>query len=420
MNTILTTSQLDREAVSSISSITSSNSSFSKHSSPRRDLHEKKRDSAERDLVSSDIAHLESIESEMKKRKLVDNSRPSNAIKAARIYDAANARSDLEKSGTYVAPYLEIGNTGRSIDISKVDFLNSTQYSLLLNEKELQKGRETPVKDYCVIARMCHPFYATTSSMTSTKSYENSSEPDSDLTSDDGSGIFVNNQLPQPLATGYDDFFYDLENIGTIEQNKETSVSCSPSSVITLEQALALYPKPRVVTEAAAPFMVVHANAGYSRLTGKPSDALIGQPISALLGYSNNKQVSLSHCVSMSEIGNDVVVDVSTRPILKSSNNNESVDDNFNSSKRTSVRCFMTAFPVIQDKNSPVPTGLVDITPLTSSSPVTHFVLEMSVCQYSNHFMQQDATHAKNNIEKMSIAGKVNDWNTKTAATVVG
>jgi len=142
-----------------------------------------------------------------------------------------------------------------------------------------------------------------------------------------------------------------------------------PSSTISLCQALSFYPKPRFIIEATFPFLIVHANAGYSHLTSFGSDITIGQPLIEFMTLANGNQISLKQCVIMSELGNNVIVEILTNP--KNGNN-----------KTPTIKCSLTAYPVMSNSNNNQNKNEEDESP-KGLLGVSHYVLDMITCQNS-------------------------------------
>ena len=125
----------------------------------------------------------------------------------------------------------------------------------------------------------------------------------------------------------------------------------------------------RFIIEATFPFLIVHANAGYSHLTSFGSDITIGQPLIEFMTLANGNQISLKQCVIMSELGNNVIVEILTNP--KNGNN-----------KTPTIKCSLTAYPVMSNSNNNQNKNEEDESP-KGLLGVSHYVLDMITCQNS-------------------------------------
>merc|ERR1719291_331854 len=148
-------------------------------------------------------------------------------------------------------------------------------------------------------------------------------------------------------------------------KHKNSLLSCSFLSVMSLDQAIGFYPKPRIVAESKYPFTVVHVNGRFTYLTKLESNEVIGEKLSNL-GLSGNLNELLFDCIKESEIGKEVIVNVLSRKTIS-----------FNTpsyTKEESMHCFMTVLPV---SNYDSKTGVMN-----EMMKLTHFVLELKKCIY--------------------------------------
>ena len=137
--------------------------------------------------------------------------------------------------------------------------------------------------------------------------------------------------------------------------------------------------------------MIVHANAGYSHLTGFESDITIGQPLMEFMTLANGNKISLKHCVIMSELGNNVIVEILTNP----SSNNEN----------SNIKCSLTAYPVMSNSNSNQKGSDEDESSKGLLS-VSHYVLDMITCQKTLPFSNATDGQIMNETKLQSIAIK--------------
>ena len=114
--------------------------------------------------------------------------------------------------------------------------------------------------------------------------------------------------------------------------------------------------------------MIVHTNAGYAHLTGLQTDQIIGYPLFDFLTFSAGNQMSLKHCVSMSEVGKNVEVEVVALN-----------DDSSELPSKASIQCSLTAYPVMSMSSmTKAPKGHVGL---------SHYVLDVVKCQESCMFL---------------------------------
>jgi len=66
-------------------------------------------------------------------------------------------------------------------------------------------------------------------------------------------------------------------------REREESALIKPGRPVTLDKVLSFTKDPRIVVSATPPFLVIHTNAAYCRLSGIDSHAVVGKPISNLL-----------------------------------------------------------------------------------------------------------------------------------------
>lgn len=160
-------------------------------------------------------------------------------------------------------------------------------------------------------------------------------------------------------------------NIDTMQREDKYDSACinfEPSSTISLCQAIAFYPKPRFIIEATYPFLIVHANAGYSHLTGFESDTTIGQRLMKFMTLTNGNNISLKHCVIMSELGNNVIVEIT-------------IDKKKSSSNKKFMKCSLTAYPVMSNSDTCHKTTDGEDGSSKGLLGVSHYVLDMITCQ---------------------------------------
>lgn len=72
--------------------------------------------------------------------------------------------------------------------------------------------------------------------------------------------------------------------------DQKTEVFFRPGRPVTFDQVLQFSKIARVVIQASPPFLAVHSNAAFTRLTGIDSHKIVGKPIKALLSLSNEER----------------------------------------------------------------------------------------------------------------------------------
>jgi len=248
-------------------------------------------------------------------------------------YNAVTTKSFLAEGGIDTKKIGFIRNQKRLIDISSVEVLTSTQYATKKRKaRPTSRLLETCIgHDYRTLADACRPSYF--------PSIKSSTSPQIKL------------QINTP--TRFTPF-----------------VPCLPLSMISLSQALAFYPKPRLIIEAAMPLLVVHANSAYFRLSGLSIEAVVGSPLSNLITISRNNN-NILKCVQQTEVGQHVPVDIAT----------QSTDISSRNRVKGKIRCQLYAFPVVADVNCAYVKNYFSTPSSPSSSglrDVTHFLIELN------------------------------------------
>lgn len=240
-------------------------------------------------------------------------------------YDASNVQRYFLNTGI---PKQSLDSEPKiMIDKTNVHLIKSAEYS-----NPCHRTNHDSVKTYGELTNLCQPFY----------SQEKKKELDKKDCSKD---IVYENDI------------------------QKSFLSCPFSSVITLDQALSFYPRPRIVTESKYPFTVLHINGRLTNLTKIQSNEIIGQRLSRLV-LSTNLMTLLFNCIEESE----VIVDVLSRKTISYKG--------AGCPKQNSIRCFMSVFPV-------VPNFVTKTQDTNNTMKVTHFVLELKKCSYSSYIFAQ-------------------------------
>uniref|UniRef100_A0A7S4IVF9 PAS domain-containing protein n=1 Tax=Odontella aurita TaxID=265563 RepID=A0A7S4IVF9_9STRA len=82
-------------------------------------------------------------------------------------------------------------------------------------------------------------------------------------------------------------------------RKKNPMIRCPKSVSISLEHAMSYTPEARILTQAKYPFLLVHCNAAFSRLTGTDSATVVGRPLKDVLVSSRRKGLSLPSCAAL-------------------------------------------------------------------------------------------------------------------------
>lgn len=142
------------------------------------------------------------------------------------------------------------------------------------------------------------------------KLYEALGESDSDsstssFTSDE-SDISNSNQADSNLDNRED---LNREGIHDDENDQPTDM-LSPRPSITMTEALKLSNEPRLLVLSFYPFIIVHSNAEFFRLTGLSSAKVTGKPFSDLLTSDSKSLVKASLSVFSINTVNDIVASI--------------------------------------------------------------------------------------------------------------
>eukprot|EP00957_Ditylum_brightwellii_P032703 2479097-Ditylum_brightwellii.AAC.1 len=315
-------------------------------------------------------------------------------------YAAATAKFVLESAGMPSQPTLGGARSGRVLPLGSVDMSNIKLQSSSQNSSPPLKGRRSTSSIYECDMRLfseaiqsTRPFYrfprtrlgkglansgnisskvsrspaipSEDESLTgSDDSAANSTGVASDTESDDSQENSIALGIPARLedTIGFaEDKLHASKNITFVskQESKLLIKQQSISALMSLGDALMSCSTARVVTQATPPFLIVHANAAYARLTGISSDLILGKPISTTLVSSQPQELSLANCAEMSSMGKEIFV----RLITQSNRNNEksTIKDDRNRNKNNyspqitevtvkgSSVCQMNVLPVVPD-----------------------------------------------------------------------
>jgi len=361
----------------------------------------------------------------------------SNNPKRRRVTDedhfnAFNIVADLKKAGLpppILAPEIRSSNSSNTnnslIDMSLVKHLTSKQYDALSTTcNKSTQDYQRKIDSHCeLMLHCCSSFYESQghslaavvgSSVPQPIIRGGTSDTESDLTESNFSSNendSVESASPKPNA--FEGGFYANRNIALKNQTKASALAiqmeCPSSSVMTLGQALDFNRMPRIVTQAFPPYQVVHGNSGYTRLTGVPSNQVVGASFdnavifshqddnrNASVYFGENKkpshQVSLSSCAKMTEMGQDIFMDICT----------QSCSEDDSEVMKSFRKCSIEVIPVVSDvKKSDFSLSQQSLIAGVDSSKVfnvTHFLIEMESCanhdKMSQHGQTEDADGA--------------------------
>jgi len=183
----------------------------------------------------------------------------------------------------------------------------------------------------------------------------------------------------------------EIRRVDDTEETK-TSFKKSISALMCLGDALVSCPTPRIVTQAKAPFLIVHANAAYTRLTGVSSSNLLGKPLSKVLASSpqHPQGLCLANCAEMSSMGKEVYVRITTQLVRKQGKNasDENRDTNISNDDRSvkpadvtvkgSAVCRMNVSPLLPGDVQRSSSKNDDEGDTIDSDQVTHYSVEMA------------------------------------------
>ncbi|CAJ1955365.1 unnamed protein product [Cylindrotheca closterium] len=100
------------------------------------------------------------------------------------------------------------------------------------------------------------------------------------------------------------------------DSNGGEDVAIKAGRPITLDRVLSFSSVPRIVMKAFPPFLVVHTNAAYSRLSGIDSHSAVGKPVSSLLSLPEQDAAREQGTNEESQIENSSVAVATSATIL--------------------------------------------------------------------------------------------------------
>jgi len=218
-------------------------------------------------------------------------------------YQAATARSTLgrgDNSSTRSQTRRPSALPHGSIDTNAVKLITVSRNNPYTQEIPAKNEDEFDLSIYSEMVQSCKQFYnihGLTPLINDTKnSIPNQEESiiscdatdstksniSSDTDSDDGTLVGIPARFED--YNQKDDSKYECEEVDNFEKNAlKDAIHLSAVCSSSLEEAFATQSSARLITGPKQPYMILHANAAFSQLSGISSDNLIGRPLNKIM-----------------------------------------------------------------------------------------------------------------------------------------